>query len=248
MFELETGRAAAQLAAVGLVAGTVNTLAGGGSLIALPALMLLGMPADVANGTNRVGVVLQSAFASFKLRKHGGEALRSDPALAPVCCLGALLGATLSLAVSEPTLRRFIAILLILVLPTLFVQPERWAGAAPAPRPVVLAGLFAVGLYGGFIQAGVGLLLLPALVLLAGRDAVSANALKTVLVGLFTLPALAVFVAAGKVAWGPGLALALGSAAGGWLGGHLTLRGGPKLVRAALVIAICASAIDLLTR
>lgn len=248
MFELSSPLDVAKLVAVGLVAGTVNTLAGGGSLLTLPALLLLGMPADVANGTNRVGVLMQAVAASWKLRAQGGAALRADPALALVCCAGAVIGATLSLRVDEPTLRRMIAALLLLVLPTLFLRAERWAGHKPAPRAVVLGAMFAVGLYGGFIQAGVGLLLLPILVLVAGRDAVSANALKTMLVGLFTLPALVVFVQAGKVAWGPGLALALGSATGGWLGGHLTLRGGPKLVRAALAVALVASAFDLLFR
>lgn len=248
MIELGAALEVAPLVAVGALAGTVNTLAGGGSLLTLPALMLLGMPADVANGTNRVGVLMQAVAASWKLRAQGGAALRSDPVLALTCCAGAVLGASLSLQVDEPTLRRIIAALLLLVLPTLFVRAERWAGHEPAPRALVLGAMFAVGLYGGFIQAGVGLLLLPLLVLVAGRDAVSANALKTMLVGLFTLPALVVFVQAGKVAWGPGLALAAGSAFGGWLGGHLTLRGGPKLVRAALALALVASAFDLLFR
>ncbi len=103
-----------------------------------------------------------------------------------------------------------------------------------------------VGFYAGFIQAGVGFLFLAALVLLGGLDLVRANAVKVLAVFGLTVPVLAWFWWHDLVRWGPGLALAIGSGAGGWLGTRATLAGGPRFVRVAMLLIVVVSAVALL--
>lgn len=238
------------VAAVGLVAGFVNTLAGGGSFLTLPALILLGLPPSVANGTNRVGVTLQSLGALGSFRRGGALELRAALRLGLLVALGAALGARLSLNLDEVALQRVVAVALVLLTGTVFLDPRRWQGAAPLRLPggAVTRGaiFFAIGVYGGFLQAGVGLFLVAALCLVEGLDLVRATALKVLLVLVLTLPALAVFVAAGRVQWAPALALAAGSTMGGWLGAHAAQRGGAPLLRWALAVAMAISALALL--
>lgn len=238
------------LAAVGALAGAINTVAGAGSLLTLPALILLGMPADLANGTNRVGVLVQTAAATARFGRAGLlEAGQAARLLVP-SAVGAALGAQLSLGLDEARMRQVIGVALLLLLAPSLARPERWL--AEEPRPTRLPGalragiFFGIGLYGGFLQAGVGLFLVAALVLVEGLDLRRANAVKTLLVGAFTLPAAAVFAWGGRIAWGPGLALALGSALGGWLGARLALGWGPRVLRGVLLGVIVLSASRLL--
>lgn len=233
------------LVAVGLFAGTVNTVAGGGSLITLPALMLLGLSPAVANASNRVGVLLQSAVACRSLTRNGWP-----PGLLPragVAGAGAALGAALALALDASTFRFVIAAVMVLMLAVLVFDPKRFLEPAP-PKHLswVLLGFFVAGLYGGFLQAGVGILLLAVGTLLAGEDLAQANTTKNVLVFLFTLPALAVFAAQGAVDWAAGGWLALGSAIGGGLGARLVKTKGARFVRWVLVASVLAGVLRLI--
>lgn len=238
------------LVAVGLASGAVNTLAGGGTLITLPALVFFGLPANVANGTNRVGVVLQSLVATWKFRAAGFLEARLGATLLVPSCLGALLGAMISAELDEALFRQVIGGAMLLMLAVMFVKPDRWLKGRgerpPPPAWVAWGAYFAIGVYGGFLQAGVGFFLIAALVLLSGLDLVRANGVKVLLVLAFTLPAMAVFVWQGLVAWGPGLALGLGSMGGGWLGTKMAVTWGPKLVRWVLVAVVAVSAARLL--
>jgi uncharacterized membrane protein YfcA len=235
------------LVLVGVAAGVVNTLAGGGSLLTLPALMLLGLPAGVANGTNRLGVLVQSATAAWRFQAAGVLDGRAALRLLPATTLGAALGAWGSLQLGEVGLRRAIAVVMVLVVVALWTRPQRLlrGGGAGLPAAARHAIFFAIGAYGGFVQAGVGVLLLAGLVLAGALDLVRANAIKVLLVLVFTVPALLVFVAEGAVAWVPGLALAAGSAVGGALGTTLALRGGALLVRVVLTGVVALSVIQL---
>lgn len=233
------------LAAVGFVASVLNVIAGGGSFLTLPILILLGMPASEANGTNRVGVVAQSLGAAWGFHRHRLLDWRAALGAAIPTMLGSAIGAGLALQVDDRDFRRLLAIVMVaLTLWTLF-DPTGGARGALAGRPwAVRAGFFLVGIYGGFLQAGVGFLAL-ALTTLAGFDLVRGNAVKVLSILLQTALALAVFAWSGQVRWVPGFALAAGSLLGGLVGVRLTVRRGDRFIQAVVTIAIVVLAVHL---
>jgi uncharacterized membrane protein YfcA len=235
------------LVLAGLVAGIINTLAGGGSLLSVPLLVALGLPGDVANGTNRVGILAQSVIAAWRFRSEGVSGLSGAlPVLAPVA-VGALVGAiVISMLPAAAFEQLFGAVMLLLLWPTL---KGGWGTADPAPRPwpplVRSAVFFAIGIYGGAIQAGVGLILVLALAR-SGLDLVRANAIKVVVVGAFTAVAVPVFIVQQQVAWVPALALVIGFSAGGALGARIGVRGGERVIKPILAVAVVVLALRML--
>ena len=232
------------LFAVGLAAGVVNTLAGGGSLLTVPALVLFGLPGGVANGTNRVGILLQSAVAAWRFRAEGVSGFREALHLLPALCLGSAVGALWVSGLRDETFNRlFGGIMLLLLVPTL--RPPRRSDSSPPPRPwppaLRFGAFFLIGVYGGAIQAGVGLVLVLALAR-SGLDLVRANAVKVVVILAFTGVAVPVFVARGQVAWGPAAVLAAGFVLGAALGARLAVRGGERVIRPLLAAAVVALA------
>jgi uncharacterized membrane protein YfcA len=235
---------AALLAAGGLFAGFVNTLAGGGSLLTVPLLTMLGLPGPVANGTNRVGVALGSATATWRLAAEGAPGLREAIPLILPTALGALLGARLVVELPVAWFNRvFGALMLALLVPTLrgARRPAPNASRPPASATLRFLAFFAIGVYGGAFQAGVGVLLLSVLSL-AGNDLVRSTQIKTALNTCFTLLALPVFWWAGQIVWPEALALGAGFTLGGALGARATVRGGERVIRPVLAVAVIALA------
>jgi uncharacterized protein len=236
----------------GFVAGFMNTLAGNGSLITLPLLILLGLPANVANGTNRVGVLLQNVVAVGTFARRGALDVRGSGKLVVASMAGAALGAALAVDLDEALLRRVVGVLMLVMLAVLLFNPERWIatrGARREPRLLVeIPVFFAIGVYGGFIQIGVGVFLLAGLVLGAGFDLVAANAAKNLIVLAFTAAALAVFVVNGQVEWAYGLLLAAGQSLGAWAAARLAIARGVEFVRWAVIGIVGASAVALFAR
>jgi uncharacterized membrane protein YfcA len=234
----------------GVVAGFINTLAGSGSLLTLPLLIVLGLPANVANATNRVGVLLQNVVAVATFRRRGALPLTGSWKLVVPSVLGGILGAALAVDLDEELLRRTIGVLMLVLLAVMLLKPERWIAAHAAPRTprltVEVPLFFAIGVYGGFIQVSVGLFLLAGLVLGAGYNAVAANAMKNLIVLLFTAAALVVFVAHHQVDWLLGLLLGAGQALGAWLAAHVAVERGAAFVRSIVVVVTVASAAALL--
>jgi hypothetical protein len=225
------------LAGGGLVAGVVNTLAGGGSLLTVPLLGLVGLPGSLANGTNRVGVLLQSGVASWGFWREGVSGVRTAlPLLAPVAA-GALLGAFTISRVSDAVFERaFGVVMLVLLVPMLRKQRPGPARAPLAPLPRTLL-FFAIGAFGGAFQAGVGILLLYALSF-GGEGLVRGNAAKVVLNFCFSLLVLPIFVSAQQVALPEALALGSGFVAGGLAGPRIAVRGGERVIRPVLACAV----------
>ena len=226
---------------VGIAAGIVNTLAGGGSFLTLSAMIWLGMPAPVANATNRIGVIAQAITAVHGFRRQGVEVPEPFWPQALVTCVGAALGAGLSVVLDPEAFDRVLGVAMIAMLGVTLLRPRAWMEPGPASG-LRWPALLVAGTYGGFLQAGVGVLLLPALVLLGGLDPVRANARKMALVGVLTLPALAIYAAWGLIDLGAGLVLAVGSALGGWLGSRITVGAGARVVWATLVLVVVATA------
>jgi uncharacterized membrane protein YfcA len=228
------------LLVAGFVAGFVNTLAGSGSLVTLPALIFLGLPPTLANGTNRLAILMQNVVAVSRFRDFGVLRIRKSGWLAVPAIVGAVLGARLAVDLDEDLLRRMIGVLFLLLLPVIALRPRRWLVGRRADRAEhgwgVWVALFFVGMYGGFIQAGVGIFLLVTLVLGAGYDLVRANAIKVLIVLGFTAFALAVFVFHGQVVWVLGLTLGVGNMAGAWWATRLATERGAAFVRWLLLV------------
>jgi len=222
----------------GLAAGIVNTLAGGGSLISVPLLVLTGLPGTIANGTNRIGVFLQNLIAAWRFRAQGVSGLEGASKVVLPVCVGSLIGAYTIASLSDAVFQRiFGAVMLIDLIPMLRPPKPGREAVHPWPRGVVFAVFAAIGLYGGAIQAGVGLLMVGALSH-TGYDLVRANSIKVATNVVLTAAAIPIFLWKGQVAWLPAAVLAIGFAAGGAIGASLAVRGGERVIRPVMVLAI----------
>jgi hypothetical protein len=235
----------------GFIAGFINTLAGSGSLVTLPLLIFLGLPANVANGTNRVGVVFQNVVAVDSFHRQKVMDWRRGLILSIPAIIGSVIGAQIAVNLDETMMRRTIGALMVAMLVVILVRPRRWLEGRPelADKPfgwVQWLIFFAIGVYGGFIQAGVGIFLLAGLVLSAGYDLVRANAVKVLIVLLFTVSALAVFVMNQQVVWGIGFILAIGQMLGAWVAARMAVKRGAAFVRWLLIAVVAVSAAQLL--
>lgn len=234
------------LVLVGCVAGTLNVVAGGGSFLTLPILIFFGLPPGIANGTNRVAILLQNVVASWGFHRHGVLDPKSALWAALPATAGAGLGAWMALTISDDAFRRVLAALMVVV--TLWTLVSR--RSEPAKQPATLRvgmlaiGFFGVGIYGGFVQAGVGFFILAA-TSLAGLDLVRGNAVKVLSILCFSTLSLALFALSGKVDWAFGLALAAGNMAGGWLGVRLTVLKGHAWIGRVVTITVILFAIRL---
>ncbi|MGM0521074.1 MAG: sulfite exporter TauE/SafE family protein [Pseudomonadota bacterium] len=211
---------AAALVAIGVVAGFINVLSAGGSMLTLPLLMFLGLPPQAANGTNRVTVVLQSVSAVGNFFRAGAAYIGLSLRLALPAVAGSLLGAWLALHVSDVL---FEAILITVMtgsaVTMLLPQPQLDTRPLTSERltPLIYLAMFGIGLYGGFIQVGVGVLFIVVLYRMLKIDLAQVNVFKVLIVLVYSVPALAMFLWFDQVRWSYGLLLALGSMTGAWL-------------------------------
>ncbi len=241
--------AIAILMLTGFFAGWINTLAGGGSNLTLPALMMLGMPADVANATNRVAVLMQCVVGVAGFDKHHSL---DRPAIVPVLiptigggAVGALGAALMPNLYLKPVLLLTILAMsaLILLRPSIISPLPGTPTLSPTENNKAWWGLFAAGIYGGFVQAGVGFILLAALAGGLRYDLVRANALKMTCALAFTVVALLVFLVFGQVRWIPGLIVAVGTMAGAHLAVKFAVKAKPETIKWFLfVMTLCAVA------
>lgn len=232
----------------GIVAGALNVIAGGGSFLTLPILIFLGLPAVVANGTNRVGILMQNIGAVWSFQRYRLLDWASIRWAALPASAGSLLGVWLAFSVEEMTFRRLLAFLMVaLTLWTLWDPIKAKVGTAQPSqhsRTVLAIGFFLVGIYGGFVQAGVGFLIL-ALTTYMGLDLVRGNAVKVLTILVFTLLSLGIFAWQGQIAWWHGLTLGIGTTIGGQIGVRLTILKGHKWVKTVVTLAIVFFAVKL---
>lgn len=238
------------LLGAGFVAGYINTIAGSGSLLTLPALMFTGLPATVANGTNRLAILLQGLVASWGFYKKDKLPLSEGLKLSIPSVVGSLIGAFLATGLTDSLMEKIIGLLLVVMGIILFFNPKpenklnfKHPVFAKVTEWIVFVG---IGFYGGFIQAGVGFFLLGGLTLISGKDLVVANALKSLIVTIFTVGALAIFVWHKQVSLLPGLVLSVGSMAGAWISTRAALRWGVGYIRYVLLLVIFAVGINLI--
>jgi len=242
-----TSTSAALLVAGGFVSGVLNVIAGGGSFLTLPLLIFLGLPATEANATNRVAILTQNLGALWSFQRHRVLEWHRAADMVVPALMGAAIGTWAALHVGDREFRRVLAAVMVVVTLWTLLDP-RTRGETPAAsrlgRNALRAAFFVVGLYGGFVQAGVGFLVL-AVTTQAGLDLVRGNALKVLTILLLTALSLAIFAGAGKVQWVPGLVLGAGSLLGSLVGARLTVRKGHGWIRGVVTVSVVAFALAL---
>lgn len=234
----------------GIAAGFLNTVAFGGSLLALPVLIFLGLPTAVANGTNRIAIFCQNFSAIVGFRRKGVSDFGYSILLAIPAVIGAGIGATIAVDIRDAVFNLILAAVMITMLVLTLINPterlkDRMESNDTRSKIISMVVFFFIGIYGGFIQAGVGLLVITALRLLTGIDLVRTNAIKVFVIFFYTVVALGIFIIKDKVNWYLGPTLAIGNACGAWLGSHWAVEKGDKWIKVVLIVAVVAFAIRL---
>jgi uncharacterized membrane protein YfcA len=242
------------LISMGFIAGIINTMAGGGSNLTIPALIVMGLPADIANATNRVSVFFQSLTASKGFHKHGKLDIPDLKKIVGITLIGGLVGALSASYMPADMLKPTLLFAMITMAGIIVFKP---AVVAPleGTEPLSISEssssvpmLLLAGFYGGFVQAGVGFILIAAIAGSLRYDLVRSNALKIVCTLGFTVVALAVFIINDQILWVPGLILAIGSIAGAQLAVKITINLSQHALKWILfIMTIVASAAALLT-
>jgi len=227
----------------GILAGFINTLSGGGSVISLSLLILLGLPANIANGTNRINIFFQSlssvgSFARQKMFTSMKPVWLGIPAT-----IGSVLGALSAVDVNKKVIEIAITSAMVIMVFFIFYKPDKWLKEnthllSENIKWWQLVLFFAVGFYGGFIQVGVGYFLLISLVLGVGYDLVKANAVKNLIVFFYVIFALLVFMINGQVNYIYGLILSGGSIIGALIASYLAVKKGAVFIRAIIVLSV----------
>lgn len=232
----------------GLVAGFLNVTAGGGTILTLPILNFIGLDLGVANATNRVSILFQNLSAIRHYHQNGKIDWREAATYIFPAIAGAILG-TLSAVYMPPRVFRIIAAISIFSMGILLVaKPKMWDApqGEPLSLPKRIAALFLVGIYGGFLQAGVGFLLIWAISGGCKKNLREANVLKITIVAFYTMASLALFASFGMVNWTAAFALALGSAIGGNAGARFNLKANDRVIRWILTGVVLISSIKMM--
>ncbi|MCH1442115.1 MAG: sulfite exporter TauE/SafE family protein [Rubripirellula sp.] len=237
------------LIGAGFTAGIVNSIAGGGSFLTLPALMLFGLDPKLANGTNRLAVLFSSASAVATFQKHGHLDQRMVLRVGVPTLLGVPLGSLLAVHLSADAFRGVFGFLFLIMAGIILLDPKRLTGQKSDTEisPWKLSPVFVViGIYVGFMQAGMGILLLVAMSWLQSGDLTASNAVKNSVGFLVTFAATVLFVAYGLVAWVPGLVMAFGNVIGGVVGARLAIKKGNRLVVTTLLLVMIGTGLKML--
>jgi len=240
--------------AIGCVAGFLNVLSGGGSLVTVPVMLMMDMPGPVANGTNRIAILAQNFTAVVTFFKKGYSDFRLSLSLAVAALPGAVIGALLGTRLEGEWFDRLVAFVMIAVMIVMATsksggKSEAQSGPQILTRKRLIWGhvcMVAAGFWGGFIQMGVGFILMPILHRVMGLDLVRVNMHKVFIILFYTFTVLAIFAWKVEILWMLGIFLAIGNSIGGWLGAHLSVKRGEKVITIVLNIVLTGFIIKLL--
>lgn len=237
---------------LGVFVGFINILSAGGSLISLPVLIFFGLPSATANGTNRIAIIVQNTAAMLGFYKAGRLHWKMSLELAIPTTIGSLVGAFYAVTLSDELFNRTLAVVMVSVLLLMIFRPHQRVPkenvkAGNKQTALLLIAFTFIGFYGGFIQAGVGFLIIAFLtVLTRNLHLVDMHSIKTVVVTLYLLISTPIFIFNGNIDWGYALVLAIGSGIGGWLGGTFAVRIPEKVLQYMLIVIISLLSIQLL--
>ena len=233
---------------VGAIAGIINVMAGGGSSLTLPALIFLGLDPSVANGTNRVAILMQNISALTSFKKDKVTELNTSLKYALFTIPGVIVGGFTAVRISDALFQKILGVILIFLIFTFFFKPSSFGKGNNNKYKnwILYPALVLIGFYGGFIQVGTGFLVMAAFYHLSNMTLLKVNVHKVVIILFYTVIALLIFGFSGNIDWVLGLCLGVGNAAGGFAGAKLSVKGGEKYIRYALVVAVLIIALKLL--
>jgi uncharacterized protein len=238
------------LIVAGVFVGFINTLAGGGSIISLSILMLLGLPAGVANGTNRIGIFFQNIAGVASFRQQKVLETRKGILLAIPAVIGSILGALVAVDLNEEILEKAIAVTMLVMMVFMLVNPQKYLhGRKEMTEKKIniwqILIFFGIGFYGGFIQLGVGYFLIAGIVLGVGYDLVKTNAIKVLIVLIYIPFTLVIFILNDQVNWSYGLILTIGTFIGALIASRLAVKKGVNFVRYVIIFVIIFTSMHL---
>ena len=235
---------------VGIFSGWLNVMAGGGSLLTVPLMLFMGIPAPVANGTNRIAILAQNITAVYTFFRKGFSDFKLGLTLSLAASLGSVGGAWFGVHIDGVWFNRLLAVVMIAVMILMATGKEigKKADMVEEPKNLLLGHLLMVGagFWGGMIQIGVGFILMPILHRVMGFGLVRVNMYKVFVVLSYTIVALIVFASKLELMWWAGLGLAVGNSIGGWYGAHTTIHKGEEWIRRVLYVTLLAFVIKLL--
>lgn len=235
------------LIAIGTLAGFINSLAGGGSLLTLPLLIFMGLPPVVANGTNRLAIVFAAVTGTYNFRKQGYFEVKKSITFGIPAVIGSVIGSSIAVNLSGPMFNQILGVIMLVMLFIILIKPHKYIKSLEGNHPIIgFIAFFFVGLYGGIIQAGVGFLIIMTLTLVTHDDLVRINSIKILVVLIYTIPAILVFYNNGQIDFFKGLILAIGNSTGAIIGSRMQVKKGEKIVKWVLSISILLMALRLL--
>jgi len=230
---------------LGVLVGFINLVSAGGSLITLPTLIFLGLPPTIANGTNRIGILIQNFLGMYQFYKKGLINWKLNFILAIPAVIGSIIGAQYAIELSDDAFNNVLAIVMIVLLILIFLKPQQYIKIEKSSwlvknKMIILSIVFIfIGFYGGFIQAGVGFLIIIFLTLLDKEMLlVEMHSVKTVVVTIYLLISTFVFIYNGQINWSYALVLSIGSGIGGWIGGRFAVNVSEKFLQAVLAVIV----------
>jgi len=238
------------LIVAGFLLGFINTLAGGGSIVSLSVLMMLGLPAPLANGTNRITIAIQTLTSTASFKQQKVLPLRKAIYLSIPAVIGSLIGSWIAVDINEEIFQKAVGVIMLFMLVFILFKPQKYiyGRVEIMEKPLnwkIYIIFFFIGIYGGFIHMGIGYFLLMGIVLGAGFDLVKANAIKVFIIFIYTPFTLAIFLWNGLVDWKYGLILSVGSVAGAYIASRLAVNKGVEFVKWVIVIVILVTAGDM---
>lgn len=240
----------ALLILAGFAAGFINTVAGGGTLLTMPMLIFMGLPPSVANGTNRIAIAIQTAIGVAGFKSKGVSTYPFSLYLGLTALAGSLIGAQIAVDIKGETFNKILAFIMIGVVILMILKPkvsveeivERTQGKYLHISMVIF---FFLGIYGGFINAGIGFMMLIVLPYINRISLVKANATKVAVVCIYTLGAVLMFALNDKINWKYGLILTIGNATGAWISSRWSVKKGDETIKIIVIVMICVMAVKL---
>ncbi|MBL4939763.1 MAG: sulfite exporter TauE/SafE family protein [Lutibacter sp.] len=235
---------------LGFIAGGINTIAGGGSLLTLPILIFLGLPPNIANGTNRIAILFQNIFTTAGFKSKGVITFPFSIYIGISALIGSIIGAQIAVDIKGDSFNKILAIIMVIVVFYMVFKPKTTLTNAVEKTSgkhlwISIFLFFFVGIYGGFIQAGVGFIILLILSSVNNFSLVKSNAVKVTVVLIYTIASVSIFIYNDIINWKIGLTLALGNSVGGWFASRWSVDKGDSLVRKFLIVMVIVMAIKL---
>jgi len=227
---------------IGGVSGIINTIAGGGSLLTLPIMIFMGLPPNIANGTNRIQLIMQNISAVSGFKSKGISDFKFSSLLSLTAILGSIVGAQIAIDISEELFKKILSIIMILVIATIIFKKNKPSellnNYASKNKFISIFLFFFVGIYGGFIHAGVGFIILTILSNINNMKLSNANSIKVFVALAFSIISLLVFIYEDKVNWIYGINIGIGSALGGWIASRWSYNKSDRIIKIFLGITV----------